>query len=242
MAKTKLSKAAYVTRGYGQVEPNLLSAQKTGQIFAQLPAADSIDLLENGQFVKYDYAANTDGVGLVDFTGPGEWMMVFNEVKVYRDLESDCDFAMKREDYKARVYSPVAGTQKLTEWQARFYGAKNSKSQPNAERATVPADPYEIDSTDDPFKITNDYYAPKYMPANTSMVPRVIKINIGDIYTTNTIDEATLAVGDLLEPNDKGYLKKVSSASADYLIPTMQVVKVYTMPDMQPGVKLMRVK
>ena len=36
--------------GYGQVEPNHLSAQRTGQIYAQLPADESIELLENGTF------------------------------------------------------------------------------------------------------------------------------------------------------------------------------------------------
>ena len=34
MAKTRLSKATGVTYGYGQVEPNHLSAQRTGQIYA----------------------------------------------------------------------------------------------------------------------------------------------------------------------------------------------------------------
>ena len=56
MATTRLSeKALYVDRGYGQVEPNHLSAQRTGQIYAQLPARADIGLLENGQFVKYNY-------------------------------------------------------------------------------------------------------------------------------------------------------------------------------------------
>ena len=49
-------KGGYVEYGYGQVEPNHLSAQRTGQIYAQLPANRNIQLLENGQFVKYDYA------------------------------------------------------------------------------------------------------------------------------------------------------------------------------------------
>ena len=66
--------------GFGQVEPNHLSAQRTAQIYAQLPAKSDINILENGQYVKYDYAA-----GVVDFTGAGEWMMVFNEVKLYDD-------------------------------------------------------------------------------------------------------------------------------------------------------------
>ena len=42
--------------GFGQVEPNHLSAQRTAQIYAQLPAAKDIKVLENGQFVKHDYA------------------------------------------------------------------------------------------------------------------------------------------------------------------------------------------
>jgi hypothetical protein len=104
MAKTRLSKASFVERGYGQLEPNHLSAQRTGQIYAQLPAAANIDVLENGQFVKYDYAN-----GVVNFEGPGEWMLVFNAVKLYRDNMSDCDFAMISENYNARVYSPVDG-------------------------------------------------------------------------------------------------------------------------------------
>lgn len=81
--------------GYGQVEPNHLSAQRTGQIYAQLPADDSINVLENGQFVKYDYKE-----GKVDFTGEGEWMLVFNEVKLYDDWRDTYrDFAMIKENY-----------------------------------------------------------------------------------------------------------------------------------------------
>ena len=55
MAKTRLSKCSFVEHGYGQVEENHLSARRTGRIYAQLPAAASIELLENGQFVKYNY-------------------------------------------------------------------------------------------------------------------------------------------------------------------------------------------
>ena len=49
------SQADYVEMGYGQVEPNHLSAQRNGQIYAQLPANGEIEVLEQGQFVKYDY-------------------------------------------------------------------------------------------------------------------------------------------------------------------------------------------
>ena len=98
------SQASYVEYGYGQVEPNHLSAQRNGQIYAQLPADPAIKVLEQGQFVKYDYAS-----GLVNFTGAGEWMLVFNEIKLYRDGQSDCEFAMQKDDYVARIYSPVDG-------------------------------------------------------------------------------------------------------------------------------------
>ena len=67
-----------IRKGFGQVEPNHLSAQRTGQIYAQLPANEDIEILENGEFVKYDYANNE-----VNKSGEGEWMLVFNEVKLY---------------------------------------------------------------------------------------------------------------------------------------------------------------
>ena len=78
--------------GYGQVEPNHLSAQRTGQIYAQLPANKDLKILENGMFVKYDYANNE-----VNLTGDGEWMLVLNEVKLYDDTwgESYKDYAMQ---------------------------------------------------------------------------------------------------------------------------------------------------
>lgn len=82
-----------IRKGYGQVEPNHLSAQRTGQIYAQLPANSTIKVLENGEFVKYDYAN-----GEVNKTGDGEWMLVFNEVKLYDGRETYKDFALKATD------------------------------------------------------------------------------------------------------------------------------------------------
>ena len=86
---------------FGQVEPNHLSAQRTGQIYAQLPADASIAVLENGQFVKYDYAN-----GKVNFTGEGEWMLVLNEVKLYDERETYKDFAMKKANYVGEIMVP----------------------------------------------------------------------------------------------------------------------------------------
>ena len=81
------TKCGYVEHGFGQVEPNHLSAQRTGQIYAQLPMG--VDMLENGQFAKYNYNA-----GVVNFAGDSEWMLVYNAVKVYDDNETDADYVM----------------------------------------------------------------------------------------------------------------------------------------------------
>ena len=183
--------------GFGQVEPNHLSAQRTSQIYAQLPAASSINVLENGQYVKYDYAN-----GEVNFTGEGEWMMVFNEVKLYDDRwrETYKDFAMRKENY--------------TEG-------------------------------------SNDITHSGVGPLKGQMVPRVIKTNIGDIYTTNCLKLANtdgktevtmedLSVADKLIVNAKGYLEK--KASVDGTEPMVwQVVKRYTLADGQEAVKVMRI-
>ena len=216
MARTKLSTCAFVEYGYGQVEPNHLSAQRTGQIFAQLPAAADITVLENGQFAKYNYA---DGV--VDFAGEGEWMLVYNEVKVYRDLQRDCDFAMVKGNYEARVYSPITG--KVSDNDASIDWTS----------AVAAADPYEIDSTANPMQ-GKIFEGPAMMNGKT-MVPRLLKTNVGDIFTTNTIAAEAVAVGDVLTPGEDGYLK-VGEGEMKW-----QVVKVYTMPDGQQGAKIMRI-
>ena len=178
--------------GFGQVEPNHLSAQRTGQIYAQLPANKNITQLENGQFVKYDYEN-----GEVNFTGKGEWMMVFNEVKLYDDFwrESYKDFAMI-----AKNYTPGSDT------------------------------------------ITHEGYG----PFKGQMTPRLFKTNIGDIYTTNCLEKAgakgvettmtDLSVGDELKINANGFLAKDGTSDIVF-----QVVKVYTMPDGQEAVKVMRI-
>ena len=166
--------------GFGQVEPNHLSAKRNGKIYAQLPAAKSISVLENGMFDKYDYENNE-----VNFTGEGEWMMVYNEVKLYDEA-----------------------------W--RYYGENNGM------------------------------YAGFAMESKNfmdgEMVPRLFKTDIGDIFTTNTFEVvdgemADLEVGNKLSPNAKGYLATDGDGSMEW-----KVVKVYTMPDGQPGVKLQRVK
>lgn len=218
MAKKRLSPVAmYVERGYGQVEPNHLSAQHNGQIYAQLPAAAGIELLENGQFVKYDYAK-----GVVDFEGKGEWMLVLNEVKLYRDYEDYNDFAMLKENYVARVYSPVDGENPTYAYSRNYEGVVNASD-------------LELTSTETPFLVAR-YKEPKMMVEGTNMVPRVFKTMPGDIFTTNTVKDETLAVGDILTPGADGYLAKGEGDMQ------WEVVKVYNLPDRQKAVKIMRIK
>ena len=289
------SKAGYVEFGYGQVEPNHLSAQRTGQIYAQLPANKDISILEQGQFVKYDYAANGNGIGEVNFTGEGEWMLVYNEIKLYRNhpdgsKQWDCEFAMLKDDYQARIYSPYDWEHTEVEYHNGMYlNGKDEKGKTsmtvthnvelNADGKTVTIagdvydvveneftyngkkyalvegkvdvpvvyayddvtkdveDIYEMGFTNDPWKKLGIAHEKK-MPAGTSMIPRVFKTNVGDIMTTNTIFDDTVAVGDKLAPRaEDGILAKTENAEGM----VWQVVKVYTMPDGQKGAKVMRI-
>ena len=279
------SQASYVEVGYGQVEPNHLSAQRTAQIYAQLPAASDIKVLEQGQFVKYDYAN-----GLVNFDGKGEWMLVYNETKLYREEQLDCEFAMVKEHYGARVYSPLDGEKaqemygptRFLQGVREVYDAANDRFIPMDEVGYNPEtkkagwvgkeegvtvadysvaakyhDYYELSDINNPdiaepvrqrlfMKLRE--YEEKMMPTGTTMVPRVFKTNVGDIMTTNTINATSLKVGDILTPGAKktnedgsvtGGILEVTTAEEGML---WQVVKVYTMPDHQRGVKIMRIQ
>lgn len=240
-----LSQAKYVEYGYGQVEPNHLSAQRNGQIYAQLPVDPEVKILENGQFAKYDYA---EGLIKLDSEDVKEWMLVFNEIKLYRDGQFDCEFAMKADDYVARVYSP-AGGKDPADIQMRYYNGVGKDREGNEikewpetedhkymiEDVTASPDPYELHYNEDPFHILGGYKE-KMMPEGTSMMCRLFKTHVGDIFTTNMIDEDELEVKDILKIGEKGILSKSGSDQA------WQVVKVYTMPDGQRGVKIMRVE
>ena len=262
--RQKLSQAAYVQYGYGQVEPNHLSAQVTGEIYAQYPAAKDINILENGMFVKRVLDANDEVV--VDFDRDGsatsnDLLLVYNEVKVYNDHMMDCDFAMIKDNYVARLYSPAGGNMETVNnygvqvrdadvvagiHHSRYYGDimydETAKEDTAGKKASdILTDNYVIDSVANPFFIDKQFS--KKMPEGTKMVPRLFATHVGDIFTTNTIDKDTVAVGDRLAVGVKGYLEVLESsdtpAATDML---WKAIKVYTMPDGQPGVKLMRIQ
>ena len=191
-------------KGFGQVEPNHLSARYTGQIYAQLPArhADgtAITQLENGQYLKYDYAA---GCASDNGDSAGEWMLVFNEEKLYDErYQNHRYFALKNTDF----------TDKL-------------------------------------------------------IYPRLLKTNIGDIFTTNTFkstdatpktvstgDEvidlpAGLTIGATVVIGDDGWLKLGTPADGEIafkVVPHFTQIGTsgvdYTLGDMQFAVKLQRVQ
>ena len=178
--------------GFGQVEPNHLSAKRNGKIYAQLPAASHIEVLENGMFAKYDYEANE-----VNFTGDGEWMLVLNEVKLY-----DADWR----------YQNIVG--------------KKSTS-----------------------GVYSGYAMKKGDFMDGVMVPRLFKTDIGDIFTTNCIKGTESAegtevnLGAYLVVGKDGYLAVSEAPQVEDLSGMVwKVVKVYTMPDGQEGVKLQRVQ
>lgn len=249
LKKNIQSQAGYIQKhgyGFGQVEPNHLSAQATKEVYAQLPAKKDIEILENGQFAKYNYADE-----VVDFEGPGEWLLVWNEIKLYRDHQQDAEFAMIRDNYQARVYSPFGGDvdgNPDTAWtkQARYYNGVDAEGNDSItlgektykyDDVTAAPDMYELHYNEDPFHIES-LYKEKLMPENgSSMVPRLMKTHVGDIFTTNMILDEDVALKDELSPNEKGILSKSGDSSIVW-----QVVKIYTMPDHQPGVKLMRIK
>ena len=89
-------------KGFGQVEPNHLSAQRTGQIYAQLIADSSLNIIENGMFLKYDYENRKAAL-----TGDGEWLLVYNEEKLYDPRkQSHKHFAMQKDDYVDKEMVP----------------------------------------------------------------------------------------------------------------------------------------
>ena len=213
--------------GFGQVEPNHLSAQRTAQIYAQLPAKNDIDILENGQFVKYDYENHQ-----VNFTGRGEWMLVFNEIKLYDERKQNYkDFALQRKNFTTDKYS---------------FTIQNVKNIPGVSPA--------VGSNN---TVSNVLVEHDGLSFPGQMVPRVFKTNIGDIMTTNTINVASksdtyntavenaesledLQVGDVLIVGATGYLKKAVGSEEDTEMQWV-IAEITTMPDGQKAVKSQRI-
>ena len=215
--------ADFTRNGYGQVEPNQLSAQKNGQIYASLPLDDDVAVLQNGEFMFYDYQSGT--VSADDSTGVAEPMLVFNEIKLYEPFwrTSYKDFAMIR----------VGDNYVTSKLATAGYGD-------GAETVGV------VPSTTNPPSAANTTGHTEYPYRMDGIAPRLFKTNVGDIYTTNMVKVGTgieYAVGDKLKPV-KDTTSKTLVLEKDNTVTTGMiwvVVKTYTMPDGQPGLKLQRV-
>lgn len=226
----------FTRNGFGQVEPNQLSAQKTGQIFASLPLDSKVEILQNGEFMYYDYANKMVDAGKAAAAGvvatQGEPMLVFNEIKLYEPFwrTSYKDFAMIK-----------CGDNYVTSRLATAGYGENS----NVEQAEY------------------QDHSPEYGYRMNGYAPRLFKTNVGDIYTTNmvaltkTVSGATTpityAVGDILAPEKVTHTGADGTSTYDTLVLTPQdsmpeagmawmVVQVYTMPDGQDGLKIQRVQ
>ena len=206
---------AFTRNGYGQVEPNQLSAQKTGQIYASLPLASDVDILQNGEFMYYDYKSGT-----VTADGKGEPMLVFNEVKLYEPFwqTSYKDFAMIRvgDNYvTSRLatagYGDGAETKGVasahSDWQAGY---------------------------------RMDGIAPRLFKTNVGDIFTTNMVETGAEITYTQGD--TLKLKKVSKAADKTGNTLVLSKTGDIDALEFVVAKVYTMPDGQPGLKLQRIK
>lgn len=211
---------AFTRVGYGQVEPNQLSAQKTGQIYASLPLDDKVKVLQNGEFMYYDYASGKVTADPKNAKAPGEPMLVFNEIKLYEPFwrTSYKDFAMIRvgDNY---VTSKLA-TEK--------YGSGSS----NTGATITPA------HTEYGYRMNG--IAPRLFKTNIGDIYTTNMVDLGN-------NDKVYAVGDFLAPKKNAesntlVLTKVESSAADTEAMLWVVAQVYTMPDGQDGLKIQRVR
>ena len=210
---------AFTRNGYGQVEPNQLSAQKTGQIYASLPLASDVDILQNGEFMYYDYKS---GTVTANSTVGGEPMLVFNEVKLYEPFwqTSYKDFAMIRvgDNYvTSRLATAGYGD-----------GAETKGVTPNPGHSDWQAG-YRMDGI-----------APRLFKTNVGDIFTTNMVETGASITYSQGD--TLKLKKVSKAADKTGNTLVLSKTGDIEGLEFVVAKVYTMPDGQPGLKLQRIK
>lgn len=209
---------AFKRIGYGQVEPNQLSGIKTGQIFASLPLDKEVKVLQNGEFMYYDYANGSVNATAEADAAP-EPYLVYQEIKIYEDWLSYKDFAMIRVGDNYVTNNPAIGRLTSANADGTVYGD-------GAETESASID-------------HSDYQAGYRMDG---IAPRLVKTNVGDVYTTNMVDEeGTYEVGTVLtlKKTDRNTLVLSSSGNIDSV--KFIVVKDYTMPDGQRGLKLQRI-
>lgn len=207
---------AFTRNGYGQVEPNQLSAQKTGQIYASLPLDKDVDVLQNGEFMYYSYADNK--VTAQPTVAGQEPMLVFNEIKLYEEFwrTSLKDFAM------IRVGDNYVTSKLATEGYGDGALTKGATITPG--------------HTEYPYRM--DGIAPRMLKTNVGDIMTTNMVATGDT--------VTYAVKDILVPTldakSKTLVLTKKTGSDPVTGMAWVVAKVYTMPDGQPGLKLQRIQ
>ena len=169
----------------------------------------------------YDYANKSVNAGKKAGTGvvatKGEPMLVFNEIKLYEPFW--------RTSYKDFAMIKVGDNYVTSKLATASYGENSDKQQ----AAYQP-------------------HGKEYNYRMEGIAPRMYKTNIGDIYTTNMVKTGVeYAVGDILAPEKDSHNGEydtlvLAKQNGDVVGMAWMVVKVYTMPDGQPGLKLQRVQ
>ena len=206
---------AFTRVGYGQVEPNQLSAQKTGQIYASLKLDPTVKVLQNGEFMYYSYA---DNMVTAEPTVQGqEPMLVFNEIKLYEPFwrTSYKDFAM------IRVGDNYVTSKLATEG----FGDGSTNT-----GAAIPA------HTEYGYRM--DGFAPRLFKTNIGDIYTTNMVKAGPDVTYNVGDILKLKK----VTADDGTKTLVLATDGDINEIEFVVAKVYTMPDGQDGLKIQRIK
>ena len=208
--------ATFTRVGYGQVEPNQLSAQKTGQIYASLPLDEKVQVLQNGEFMYYSYVDNK--VTAEPTVEGQEPMLVFNEIKLYEPFwrTSYKDFAMIRvgDNYvTSKLATDEYGDGALTQ------GATIDPAHSTWQAG------YRMEGI-----------APRLFKTNIGDIMTTNMVETGVEYAEKDILKLKKVTA------SDGTVTLVLSKTGN--IDTVQwvVAKVYTMPDGQPGLKIQRIK
>ena len=203
--------ATFTRDGYGQVELNQMSAQKTGQIFASLPLDEKVNTLQNGEFMYYDYS--TGKVTAEPGVKGQEPMLVYNEIKLYDGWRDKVkDFAMFR-----------SGENYVT------VGKKTEGYGDGAPATAGTVNPH----TEYPYRMAG--IAPRVFKTNVGDIFTTNMVATGVEYAEKEILSPSVVTA------ADGGKTLVLKKGGEVDIIKFVVAKVYTMPDGQPGLKLQRI-
>jgi len=270
--------------GFGQVEPNHLTAQRTGQIYAQLPVeaqtlADiaTAGVVQNGMFLDYDYSKNL--VVSPPLGGSNLTMLVMNEIRTYADFLTPKDYAQIATGTTAGIGLSNEAPALLKVATLNYYERLSASTTVTIAFTSATSGNVTTGSvisisgltglgatlngshtivTNAGLTSTIAIAAGAHITASTTVsstvqvvgtagstafntvYPRMYKINVGDIITTNLVDSTNglisdFAIGDSLVPATNGVLTKSTNTTASVVF---KVASITTTPDLQTALKL----